>query len=140
MKRKITIEYNWWRDDKKEIESEVQEILEEKALERIKEMWEQDFTSGELCENLRMTELEPEMGIDYSGHWSLTTENPPEKSEPCSLTEISEEQAKDKMDLVYLETPLGFHIGLDSTYIEQVGDFELNLPTGEILDTKKLPE
>lgn len=140
MKRRITIDFNWWTDDKKDIDPEVQEILEQKALEHIKEMWGQGFTQGELNENIRMTVAEPKFGIDYRGHWSLTTENPPVEPVPCTIVELTPDEAKNKMDLVYLEAESGFHIGLDASYLEQMGDFKIKLPTGEIIDTKNLPE
>lgn len=52
--------------------------------------------------------------------------------------EIPEKEALKKMELVYIETLTGFHIALDVTYLEQIGDFEIKLPTGEIINTKYL--
>jgi len=45
------------------------------------------------------------------------------------------DEAKEKMELVYLESPGGFHFALDFTYVDQVGDFFLELPNGEIFNT-----
>ncbi|HZK70621.1 MAG TPA: hypothetical protein VFD03_03745 [Clostridia bacterium] len=51
------------------------------------------------------------------------------------MIQLNKKQAEEKMELVYIEMPSGFHIGIDFSYIDQVGDFKLTLPTGEILDT-----
>ena len=51
---------------------------------------------------------------------------------------LTNQQVTDKCELVYIETASGFHIALDVTFIEQVGDFEIILPTGEIISTKDL--
>ena len=56
------------------------------------------------------------------------------------FTELSKQEADENMELVYIETEMGFHIGLDFTYIDQMGDFKITLPTGEIIDTKDLRE
>lgn len=50
--------------------------------------------------------------------------------------ELSKEEMDAKGELVYIESEKGFHIGLDFSYIDQVGDFQITLPTGEIIDTK----
>jgi hypothetical protein len=63
-----------------------------------------------------------------------------QKTSEVKPTELSKQEADDKMELVYLETPSGMHIGLDATYIDQVGDFEIILPTGEKINTKNLVE
>jgi len=54
------------------------------------------------------------------------------------FTQYTEEEARDKMELVYIEMESGFHIAIDFTYIDQVEEFKLILPTGEVLDTKKI--
>ena len=51
---------------------------------------------------------------------------------------LTKEEAKDTMELIYIEMPSGFHIAIDATYIDQVKDFTLTLPTGEKLNTRKL--
>lgn len=53
---------------------------------------------------------------------------------------ISRIEASQKADLVYVETTSGFHIGLDNSYIRDVGHFKITLPTGEEIDTSKLDE
>ena len=50
--------------------------------------------------------------------------------------ELTKEEADDKMNLMYIEMESGFHIGIDATYLEQVGDIELLLPTNEMLKIK----
>ena len=44
----------------------------------------------------------------------------------------------DKTELIHIEMKSGFHISIDHTYIDQVGDFKLLLPTGEVLDTSEI--
>lgn len=56
------------------------------------------------------------------------------------LIEYTKKEADEKMELVYIETESGFHIGLDFTYIDQLGDFTITLPTGEVINTKDLKE
>jgi hypothetical protein len=56
------------------------------------------------------------------------------------MKELSKQEADEKMELIYIEMPSGLHIGIDASYLDQVGDFKLKLPTGEVLDTKKLEE
>jgi len=52
------------------------EALEESAWTRIIEMAELGCTSGELNDNIHMTDDDPEDGVEYSGWWELsTTEN-----------------------------------------------------------------
>jgi hypothetical protein len=52
--------------------------------------------------------------------------------------QMSEKEAREKMELVYLEMQSGFHIGLDHTYMDQVGEFKILLPTGEVIDTNDI--
>ncbi len=54
------------------------------------------------------------------------------------IIEYTEEEAKAKMELIYLETESGFHIALDASYIDQIGDFEITLPTGETIYTEDI--
>jgi len=72
MKHTITITYRWWRDDGKRIKPAHQEALEEAATSRISEMMAQGFTSGELTDNIHMTNRDPEDGTAYSGWWEVT--------------------------------------------------------------------
>lgn len=75
MKRVVTIEYNWAMDSdsKAEIKEKHQEALEEKAMERVVDMISEGYTSGELCDNVRMDDEDGENGIAYGGWWSITT-------------------------------------------------------------------
>jgi hypothetical protein len=70
---KKTITYRWWREGNKDIKSEHIEALEETATTRIFEMLAEGYTSGELYENIRMTDNDPEDGVEYSGWWEITT-------------------------------------------------------------------
>ena len=54
------------------------------------------------------------------------------------MTELTQEQVREKCDLIYIEMPSGLHIAIDATYIEQVEHFKVKLPTGEVLNTRKL--
>lgn len=74
IERKVTISYNWSRDDGKEIPTEHLEALEESAMDRVKEMMKEDYTGGELHDNIRMTDEDGEDGIEYSGFWGLNAE------------------------------------------------------------------
>ena len=49
--------------------------------------------------------------------------------------QLSEKEAKERCEMVFLETKQGFHIGLDASYLDQVGDFSLELPTEEKIST-----
>jgi hypothetical protein len=71
MERKIEITYRWWRTDKKTIKTAHVEALEEAAMDRIKKMMGEDYTSGELCDNIHMTDDDPEDGVGYSGWWEV---------------------------------------------------------------------
>lgn len=52
--------------------------------------------------------------------------------------QLSKEEWDDKTSdgIAYIETDKGFHIALDATFMDQVDDFEIKLPTGEIINTK----
>lgn len=68
-----TIIYRWWRKDGEDIDSKHQEALEESADKRINEMILEGYTSGELSDNIRMLNKDPQDGIEYSGWWELNT-------------------------------------------------------------------
>lgn len=74
IERKVTISYNWSRTDDKEIPTEHLEALEESAMERVVEMMDEGYTSGELHDTVRMNDEDGEDGIEYSGHWGMNTE------------------------------------------------------------------
>lgn len=83
MEKKITITFSWWNEthDAGVIHERHLEALEESAIERIQKMWNEGYTSGDLHDNVRMTDDDGEDGIEYSGWWDLTTENiKPKKS------------------------------------------------------------
>ena len=74
MERKITLEYNWYRDDAEDVKPEHIEALEESADSRIREMMAEGYTSGELLDDVRMSDADGEDGISYSGWWSCSME------------------------------------------------------------------
>lgn len=71
MTRKMTILYRWWRSDGKAVKPAHVEALEESAQERIKEQMSEGNSSGELHDNIRMTDRDPEDGIEYTGYWEV---------------------------------------------------------------------
>ena len=73
IERSKTITYRWWRDG--EIKPEHIPALEERADERIVEMTAQGYTSGELNDNIRMTDDDPEDGVEYTGWWEISSPN-----------------------------------------------------------------
>lgn len=72
MERKITITYRWWRDG--EVQKEHVQALEEAARDRITEMAKEGYTSGELCENIRISDEDGDDGVEYTGWWELKEE------------------------------------------------------------------
>lgn len=54
--------------------------------------------------------------------------------------EYLKEEADEIMDLIYIKTKGGFNIGLDFHYMDKVGNFKIELPTGEVIDTANLKE
>jgi hypothetical protein len=74
MKRKITINYYWDNYDSTEINPKHQEALEESALDRITEMMKEGSVCGELHDNIRMLDSDPEDGIEYTGSWDIKKE------------------------------------------------------------------
>lgn len=73
------ISYRWWNSDKTEIKPEHVQALEESAENRIFEMIQDGWGSGELNDNIHMTDDDPEDGVDYSGWWSIKTVEPEDK-------------------------------------------------------------
>ncbi|MCK5610450.1 hypothetical protein KAR91_51735 [Candidatus Pacearchaeota archaeon] len=73
--RKTEISYNWRRVNDEDIIPEHVEALEEAAQNRIAEMLNQGFTSGELLDTIHMTHSDPENGVEYHGWWETKTLN-----------------------------------------------------------------
>ena len=69
--RKITSSYTyrWWRDDGKAIKKSHIPALEDDAISRIGEQMQEGLSSGQLITSIRMTNRDPEDGIEYSGWW-----------------------------------------------------------------------
>jgi hypothetical protein len=74
--KKIVITYKWWEVNTKngEINPEHQEALEETAKEHIFTQIKEGFVSGELFDNIHMTDDDPEDGISYQGTWDSDEE------------------------------------------------------------------
>lgn len=75
IERSKTITYRWWRDGENEIKPEHVEALEKAAEERIRVMLGEGFTSGELRDNVHMTDDDPEDGVVYTGWWDVSEPN-----------------------------------------------------------------
>ncbi|TRZ51293.1 MAG: hypothetical protein D4S01_05110 [Dehalococcoidia bacterium] len=78
IERKVTITYRWWSE--KGVKPEHIEALEEAAMEVImKQVSTEGYTSGELNDNINMSEENTEDGVEYSGWWEMTTTNTDEE-------------------------------------------------------------
>jgi hypothetical protein len=74
LERISTITYRWWRSDStSDIDQKHIEALEEAAEARIREMTGEGYRAGELSDNVRMTDDDPEDGVEYSGWWEIST-------------------------------------------------------------------
>ncbi|AGZ17690.1 hypothetical protein X824_gp133 [Escherichia phage 4MG] len=75
MKREIKISY-WWKksDNNGEVLDRHADFLEESAQERIFEMLNEGYTSGELFDNIHSCDEDTENGVDYHGAWESTFE------------------------------------------------------------------
>lgn len=71
MKRTIKISYEWWRSDGKRMRPEHREALEEMAEERIGEMMQEGYSSGQLTDNVHMDDNDPPDGVEYTGWWEV---------------------------------------------------------------------
>ena len=76
LERSYGITYRWWRDDGQDIEPEHVQALEESADSRIAEMLGEGYSCGELQDNIRMTDDDPDDGVEYSGWWKINKETP----------------------------------------------------------------
>lgn len=77
IKRSKLISYQWSRSESgKSIKPEHVEALEESAEDRIAKMMGDGYTSGDLLDNIFMTDDDGEDGnqdgIEYSGWWKIT--------------------------------------------------------------------
>lgn len=73
MKTVWTIKTTWWKaeDRNAEIKADHQEALEETAFERVGSMMNQGYLEGELQDNIRMGDDDPEDGVSYTGYWKV---------------------------------------------------------------------
>ena len=42
---------------------------------------------------------------------------------------LTPDEVKDKVEMEVIECDCGFHMGIDVTFLEQVGDFKINCPS-----------
>ena len=52
--------------------------------------------------------------------------------------EFTKEEAIDKMNLTYMESPLGYQFTIDNAFRDEEGDFCMVLPTGEVFYTEQI--
>lgn len=76
LERKIAIDFHWERADGADIPEEHIEALEESAWERIVEMGDDGYNSGELNDYVRVSDGDPEDGVHYRGYWTLIGTQP----------------------------------------------------------------
>lgn len=69
LSNQTVLSFKWQRTDGGEVLEHHIEALNEKALDRINEMISEGFVEGELIDNIRMTDDDPEAGVSYSGSW-----------------------------------------------------------------------
>jgi len=98
MERKVTITYRWWNEGG--VKPEHVEALEESAWTRITEMAAEGYTSGDLHDNIRKTDDDPEDGVEYTGWWEMDTANTDEKGNHMDMKLLKE--SADLMDAVGL--------------------------------------
>lgn len=75
MKVVKNIQFEWWTGEKEEPNPDHAEALEESAMSRIMEMVQEGYTSGELIDNIKMSENDPEDGTPYRGWWSISDQD-----------------------------------------------------------------
>lgn len=109
----ININFVWTRADGLDIRPEHQEGLEESALERIKNMTSNGFTSGELSDNVRIDQKDDEDGIEYKGWWAAE-----------SLTPEEDAKSRKARDLEKIQNDEQFTTEVPKTF----GNKEIKLP------------
>ncbi len=73
MKKKVTINYSWWKTDKTEIPADECEALECHAMKRINEQMEEGYTSGELLNTIY--DIDNNTSNEYRGWWEVKKED-----------------------------------------------------------------
>lgn len=72
---KINISVEWWNaDDRSEPKRDYKDELVESAIKQVPGMILEGFTSGQLLENLCVSDKDPNEGVNFVGHWILTSE------------------------------------------------------------------
>lgn len=67
IERRTIVTCRWWRDSENEIKPDHIPALEEQAEEHIFMMTKHGFTSGELNDEILMSDDDPEDGVAYFG-------------------------------------------------------------------------
>jgi len=131
--------YRRWREDDENVVPEHVPALLETAKEQIAAMRAKGFTSGQILDNIRMTDADPEDGAVYRGWWESS-----DNSEPAA-EEVPETQERLLTALTDLIRELSESVRLDvkKHYSLMVADsvarklvFEL---TGEDIDARCRP-
>lgn len=73
LNQEIVISYSWHNSDydAEDIKESHIDALKETAEEHIFEMIEDGILRGELHDNIRMDDDDPEDGIEYCGYWEI---------------------------------------------------------------------
>jgi hypothetical protein len=123
----------------KEINIEYEENSSNKKLKSYA-MWDKTSFEKEIdireWRLFRLTRSEDVDGLEYHEQDDSFFASIPQHDDGSEI--IPEKEALNKCELLYIETSSGFHIGLDATYLDQEEDFKILLPTGELINTKKL--
>lgn len=49
------------------------------------------------------------------------------------MKRLTKKEADEVMDLEYIECDCGFHLGLDNSYLDQLGDIKIHCPNCDAL-------
>ncbi len=69
---KLQINIEWWHGDFEQIDPRHEDALKESGTARALQQIAQGYTSGELLDDVRVDDADPEDGVHYRGWWSLT--------------------------------------------------------------------
>jgi len=111
--------------------------LKEQIAEFCEEWWgEWDF-SQEMPEDID-ERIDVYFDVEMNGRETLEYHDTALELKGTPYKQLTEEEARDKTEMIYIEMESGFHIAIYHTYMDQVEEFKLILPTGEVLDTETL--
>ena len=113
--------------------------LKEQIAEYCEEWWgEYDF-SQEMPEDYD-ERIDLYFDVEMNGRETLEYFESALQLEGTPFKQLTEEEARDKTEMIYVEMESGLHLGVDFTYMDQVEEFKLVLPTGEIFDSSQMKD